>query len=67
MLEVPRDMLEVAREEQNFIQNGDEIDIPEIEAALLAAEENCIEDACTLPATQHLQIRVLFPIIFSSL
>ena len=49
MLEVPRDLVE----------NGDEVDITELEAALLAAEENCSGDICTLPPTQHLQIRVI--------
>ena len=53
MLEVPRDIVE----------NGDEIIDTELEAALLSAEENCVGDwldmECTLPATQHLQIRVI--------
>jgi hypothetical protein len=49
MLEVPRDLVE----------DGDEVDITELKAALLAAEDNCIGDICTLPPTQHLQIRVI--------
>ena len=51
-----RDMLEVPRD---IVENGDEEDITEIEAALLAAEENCSGDTCILPATQHIQIRVI--------
>jgi len=50
-----RDMLEVPRD---LVENGDEVDITELEAALLAAEENCSGDICTLPPTQHLQIRI---------
>ena len=39
---------------------GDEKIIPEIAEAIFAeAEENCIGNTCTLPATQHLQIRVI--------
>ena len=51
-----RDMLEVPRD---IVENGDEEDITEIETALIAAEENCSGGTCILPATQHIQIRVI--------
>ena len=43
---------------RTFSEHGDEIIINELESAILAAEENCSGDTCTLPSTQHLQIRV---------
>ena len=51
MLVVPRD--------ENIEEEGDEEIIPAIEEALLNAEANCIGNTCTLPATQHLQLRVI--------
>ncbi len=36
----------------------DEFIIPETQEALLTAEKNCEGGSCTLPETQHLQIRV---------
>ena len=40
---------------------GDEVILPELEQVLLAAEANCnAQGTCTLPETQHLQIRVIF-------
>ena len=40
---------------------GDEGIIPELEEVLLAAEANCdAQGTCTLPETQHLQIRVIY-------
>lgn len=56
------DMLEIPR---NLIDDGDEVVITELEAALLAAEENCSGDICTLPPTQQLQIRVIHIFLIS--
>ena len=50
MLVVPRD--------ENVGEEGDEEIIPALADALFNAEENCIGNTCTLPATQHLQLRV---------
>ena len=52
-----RDMLVVPRDE-NIEEEGDELIIPALAEALFAAEANCVGNTCTLPATQHLQIRV---------
>jgi len=51
------DMLEIPKEDRDdgITENGDEDDIDEFEPAFLANEANL---ATTLPATQHLQIRV---------
>jgi hypothetical protein len=37
---------------------NDEVIIPETQEALFKAEKNCAGGSCTLPETQHLQIRV---------
>ena len=50
MLVVPRD--------ENVGEEGDEEIIPALADALFNAEENCVGNTCTLPATQHLQLRV---------
>ena len=52
-----RDMLVVPRDE-NIEEEGDEEIIPELAEALFNAEANCVGNTCTLPATQHLQLRV---------
>ena len=51
MLVVPRD--------ENIEEEGDEVIIPALAEALFTAEANCVGNTCTLPATQHLQIRVI--------
>ena len=59
------DMLEIPKEDRDdgITENGDEEDINALEPGFLNAENNL---ATTLPATQHLQIRVFF-ITFTSL
>ena len=49
--------LVVPRDDNNIEEYDVEI-IPELQKALLTAEENCAAGTCSLPATQHLQIRV---------
>ena len=39
-------------------QDGDEMILDAEHSALITAEESCSGGVCTLPATQHLQIRV---------
>mgnify|MGYP001483904984 CR=1 FL=1 len=53
-----RNVLVVPRDE-NVGEEGDEEIIPALADALFTAEENCVGNTCTLPATQHLQIRVI--------
>ena len=52
-----RNVLVVPRDE-NVGEEGDEEIIPALADALFNAEENCVGNTCTLPATQHLQLRV---------
>ena len=52
-----RNVLIVPRDE-NIGEEGDEEIIPALAEALFNAEENCDDNTCTLPATQHLQLRV---------
>ena len=49
--------LAVPRDDNNTEEN-DVVIIPELQKALFTAEQNCAAGSCTLPATQHLQIRV---------
>ena len=49
--------LVVPRDDNNTEENDIAI-IPELQKALLTAEKNCAAGSCSLPATQHLQIRV---------
>ena len=45
---------------RGFIQDdGDGVVIPEFEDAFVATENMCAAGSCTLPASQHLQIRVI--------
>ena len=53
-----RKAVKVDNRQFETVQNGDEIIIPVIMDQIINAEENCIDGACTLPETQHLQIRV---------
>ena len=39
-------------------KDNDELIIDEVETAILNAEKKCKKGKCTLPETQHLQIRV---------
>ena len=41
------------------VSEGDEVILEAEEAALEAAEAKCASGNCALPATQHLQIRVI--------
>lgn len=50
-----RDMLRLPRK---IAEDNDELIIDEVETAILNAEKNCKKGKCTLPETQHLQIRV---------
>ena len=50
-----RDMLRVPRK---TAKDSDELIIDEVETAILNAEKKCKKGKCTLPETQHLQIRV---------
>ena len=43
---------------RSILEHGDEEVIDELQTALNAAEENCAGGTCTLPETQHLQVRV---------
>ena len=52
-----REMLVVPRDE-NIVEEGDEEIIPSLLEALFNAEANCVGNTCSLPATQHLQLRV---------
>ena len=54
--------LAVPRDDNNTEENDVAI-IPELQKALLTAEKNCAAGSCSLPATQHLQIRVCINII----
>ena len=54
--------LVVPRDDNNTEENDVAI-IPELQKALLTAEKNCAAGTCSLPATQHLQIRVCINII----
>ena len=49
--------LVVPRDDNNTEENDVAI-IPELQKALFTAEKNCAAGSCSLPATQHLQIRV---------
>ena len=50
-----RDMLRLPRK---TAKDNDELIIDEVETAILNAEKKCKKGKCTLPETQHLQIRV---------
>ena len=54
--------LVVPRDDNNTEENDVAI-IPELQKALLTAEKNCAAGSCSLPATQHLQIRVCMNIM----
>ena len=54
-LAVPRD--------DNKTEENDIVIIPELQKALFTAEQKCAAGSCTLPVTQHLQIRVCINII----
>ena len=54
--------LVVPRDDNNTEENDVAI-IPELQKSLLIAEKNCAAGTCSLPATQHLQIRVCINII----
>ena len=43
--------------------DGDGVVIPEFEDAFVATEKMCAGGSCTLPASQHLQIRVIWIIV----
>jgi len=43
---------------RSISEHGDEEVIDELQTALNAAEENCAGGTCTLPETQHLQVRI---------
>ena len=60
-LVVPRQI--VPRQEVVTVIEGDEGLLVDGEAALNDAEANCASGTCTLPATQHLQIRVILVLI----
>ena len=49
---------EVLSREESVTEDGDEEILDGPEGELIAAEEACVGGVCTLPATQHLQIRV---------
>ena len=49
---------EVLTRADNVTEDGDEEILGGPEAELLATEEACSGGVCTLPATQHLQVRV---------
>ena len=50
-----RDMLRLPRK---IAKDSDELIIDEVETAIINAEKKCSKGKCTLPETQHLQIRV---------
>ena len=50
-----RDRLRLPRK---TAKDNDELIIDEVETAILNAEKKCKKGKCTLPETQHLQIRV---------
>ena len=54
--------LVVPRDDNNTEEN-DVVIIPELQKALFTAEQNCAAGSCSLPATQHLQIRVCINIV----
>ena len=43
---------------RKIAKDNDELIIDEVETAILNAEKKCSKGKCTLPETQHLQIRV---------
>jgi len=49
---------EVLSREDAVTEDSDELFLDGPEALLIAAEEACVGGVCTLPATQHLQVRV---------
>jgi len=49
---------EVLSREDTVTEDSDELFLDGPEALLIAAEEACVGGVCTLPATQHLQVRV---------
>ena len=43
---------------RKIAKDSDELIIDEVETAIINAEKKCSKGKCTLPETQHLQIRV---------